>query len=197
VNPLRPSPDPEEKEILSSLARTGMARRKGEEQLFRKYKYFVREGMDRYTLSESDALDAYCDTILSLTGSPSELPFEGRSSLKTYLFRIFLNKCVDLVRKRTTNRSSVYRTEMITDQLQDLSDTGRTMLQHLIDKADHAWIRTLLESLGENCRKMLSFWAEGFSDKEISVELGYKTADVVKTSRLRCLDKLRQSYNTH
>jgi hypothetical protein len=49
--------------------------------------------------------------------------------------------------------------------------------------------------LGESCRKLLALFADGFSDQEIAVAMEYKTAEVVKTSRLRCIDKLRQSYN--
>jgi len=41
---------------------------------------------------------------------------------------------------------------------------------------------------------MLQQWAEGFSDKEIAVSLNYKNADVAKTSRLRCLEKLKKLY---
>jgi len=52
-----------------------------------------------------------------------------------------------------------------------------------------------MKELGENCREMLALFADGYSDKEIAVTMEYKTAEVVKTSRLRCLEKLRQSYN--
>ncbi len=38
------------------------------------------------------------------------------------------------------------------------------------------------------------FWGENYSDKEIASFLQYKTADVVKTSRLRCLERLRKLY---
>ena len=51
-----------------------------------------------------------------------------------------------------------------------------------------------MAELGDNCKKLLAMFADGYSDKEIAVSMEYKTADVVKTSRLRCLDKLRQSY---
>jgi RNA polymerase sigma-70 factor (ECF subfamily) len=37
-------------------------------------------------------------------------------------------------------------------------------------------------------------FAEGFSDKEIAAAMNYKTPEVVKTSRLRCMQKLRETY---
>jgi len=180
--------------ILELLSRSGSDRRRGEEALFRKYLYFVPEGIKRFRLLESESVDAYSDVILALTLPGSQIPFEGRSSLKTYLFKIFLNKCVDQVRKNTTNKSSVHRTDIISDRLEQCSDDSRGILQRLIDRSDHQRIRELLKTLGENCQKMLSLWAEGCSDREIHVELDYRSVDVVKTSRLRCLEKLRQAY---
>ena len=66
----------------------------------------------------------------------------------------------------------------------------------MMDLTDKETIRQKLSELGDSCRKMLWQWAEGYSDKEIAAALDYKTADVVKTSRLRCLEKLRQLYKT-
>jgi hypothetical protein len=33
---------------------------------------------------------------------------------------------------------------------------------------------------------------DGYSDKEIAVQMEYNTPEVVKTTRLRCLEKLRE-----
>jgi RNA polymerase sigma-70 factor (ECF subfamily) len=63
-----------------------------------------------------------------------------------------------------------------------------------MEKNDWDLLHDKLNEIGENCRKLLLSWADGYPDKEIAALLEYKTADVVKTSRLRCLEKLRQSY---
>jgi RNA polymerase sigma factor (sigma-70 family) len=192
--PATDSLHPEDREILSNLALSGASRRRSEELLFKKYQYFVREGMSKYPLKEEESFDAYCEAVLSFIRECQNGRFEGRSSLKTYLFKIFLNKCVDLVRKNSTNKNSIFLTSMITDRMEGLSDSSRSILQQLIDKADYSKLRQQLQLLGENCQKMLMFWADNFSDREIAVELDYKSADVVKTSRLRCLEKLKQLY---
>ncbi|PWT96341.1 MAG: RNA polymerase subunit sigma-24 [Bacteroidetes bacterium] len=183
-----------DQEILHNLNQPGLMKRRGEEQFFNTYMYFIREGMQKHSLSEDEAFDAYSDSILSAIDKIIHGGFEGRSTLKTWLYQIFHHKCVDLIRKKTTNKSSVHQTITLADMLFQISDTAKSVVQNLIDKTDWEQLRAKLNQLGENCRQMLMLSAEGFSDKDISGELGYKTADVVKTSRLRCLEKLRQLY---
>ena len=69
--------------------------------------------MNKYTITQEDAFDAYSDTILAAIGKISERRFEGRSSLKTWLFQIFHNKCVDLIRKNSTHKNRVHKTQEV------------------------------------------------------------------------------------
>ena len=184
-------------EIIEQLRGSGIDKIKSEEQLFNRYLYFIREGTNKHGLSEDDSFDAYSDTILSAIEKISNGTFEGRSSLKTYLYQIFHNKCVDLLRKKTTNKHSVHRTESITDKLMHVSDTAKSVVQQLVDKSDWNLLKEKLNALEDKCRQLLMMWANSYSDKEIATALTYKTADVVKTSRLRCLEKLRNLYKNN
>jgi RNA polymerase sigma factor (sigma-70 family) len=188
-------PVPNDLEIIDSLQQNNAGRRKAEEDLFNGFVYFIREGIRKYSLTEEDAFDVYSDTILSAIEKISTGLFEGRSSLKTYLFRIFHNKCVDQIRKLTTNKNKIHRTTSTPDLLSQLSDSAKSIIQQLADRSDFEVLKLKLNELGDNCRKLLGLFADGYSDKEIAITMDYKTAEVVKTSRLRCLDKLRQSYN--
>ena len=183
-------------EIINNLQRDGLERRKAEDVLFTRYAYFIEQAMHKYSFAEPDAFDIYSDTILSAIIKIIDRSFEGRSTLKTWLFQIFHNKCVDLIRKKTTNKSSVNRTISIPEVLTQVADSSKTVIQQMMDLTDKETIRQKLSELGDSCRKILWQWAEGYSDKEIAAALDYKTADVVKTSRLRCLEKLRQLYKT-
>ncbi len=183
-----------DEQLISNLRGNGIIRSRGEEQLFTTYSYFIREGMNKYTMSEDEAFDAYSDTILSAIENVRNGSFEGRSSLKTWLYQVFNNKCVDLLRKRATNKNSVHQTASISDMLFQLSDTGKSIIQKLIEKSDWDMLKQKLSELGDACRRLLTLSADGYTDKEISTIMEYKTADVVKTSRLRCLEKLRQLY---
>jgi RNA polymerase sigma factor (sigma-70 family) len=185
-----------DRQIIGLLRQKGLDKRKGEESLFSEYAYFIRDGMRKHRLSEEEAFDAYSDSVLVAIESISNGTFLGNSSLKSYLYKIFHNKCVDYFRKNATNKRSMNRTLSINEELFRFSDKSRSILQTLIEKADWTLLRNRLEQIGDDCRKMLLFWADSYSDKEIAVVMEYKTADVVKTSRLRCLAKLRQLYNT-
>ena len=182
-------------QIIGLLRQKGLDRRKGEESFFSEYAYFIREGMRKHRLSEEEAFDAYSDSVLVAIESISAETFKGDSSLKSYLYKIFHNKCVDLFRRNTTNKNSVNRAQSIDEELFRLTDKSRSILQTLIEKADWKVLKERLAQTGDDCRRMLLLWADSYSDKEIAVALEYKTANVVKTSRLRCLTKLRQLYH--
>ena len=181
-------------ELIENLQENNLLKGKAEDALFKRYIYFIKEGIKKYALQEDEAFDAYSDTILHAIDNIRKGYFENRSALKTYLYRIFINKCVDLLRKKTTNRNSVHQTSSISDMLMVIADPAKTVVQQLIERTDMEALKNKLKELGENCRKLLMLFADGYSDKEISVLMEYRSADVVKTSRLRCIDKLRLLY---
>src|SRR5690349_16513813 len=88
-----------DEEIIRNLTAAGNNQRKGEDDLFSRFAYFIKVGVDRYKVTEDDSFDAYSDTIISAIDSIRSGQFESRSSLKTYIFKVFHNKCVDIVRK--------------------------------------------------------------------------------------------------
>jgi len=195
VNIFKPFLLPDERELIDSIEQNGRERKKGEERLFTRYAYFIKEAIHKYSLTEEEAFDVYSDAILSAIEKISNGSFQRRSSLKTWVYQIFHNKYVDYIRKKSTNRSSVHRTLSISDPLFEVADTSKTIIQELMDKTDWRLLREKLNQIGDNCRQMLLFWADGYSDKEIALAMEYKTSDVVKTSRLRCLEKLKQLYH--
>ena len=184
-----------DEELIQNLQGNNLLKRKAEDALFKQYIYFIKEGVKKYALQEDEAFDAYSDTILQAIDNIRKGLFENRSALKTYLYRIFINKCVDLLRKKTTNKHSVHKSASISDMLILIADPAKTVVQQLIERTDMESLKNKLQELGESCRKLLMLFADGFSDREVSVLMEYKSADVVKTSRLRCVDKLRLLYN--
>lgn len=181
-------------ELIDGLLAGGPQRRLYENQLYDRYAYFIREGTRKHRLSEDDCASAYTDTVLSVLEHIQTGRFEGRSNLKTYLYQIFSNKCVDFIRKKTTNRSSVHDAVSLDDALLQLPDAARSVVQQLITASDMEQLYSHLQTLGDKCRAMVLAWGEGYADDEIAQQLGYNTAAVAKTSRLRCLERLRDLY---
>ena len=163
-----------------------------EKNLYRQYSYFINEGCRKYNLSYDDSFSAYSDALLSALHNIAANRFDGHSSLKTYLFQIFLNKCIDLIRKNTTNKQRVYQTIEVPELLGQLPDHARTAVEKIIDRQKQDAIKQNLELIGQKCKEILLLFEDGLTDREIAIELSYNTSAVAKTTRLRCLEKLRE-----
>lgn len=182
----------DENAIIRGIQSGGRERTVYERNLYAHFLYFVRQGMLKYKLPEEDCASAYSDTIITVISAIASGTFEGRSSLKSYAFQIFMNKCVDLVRKETTKKNKVHQTSSLGSLVMELPDRARNAVQQLIIKNERSFIWQKLEEIGEKCKQMLLLFEDNYSDKEIAALMNYSSADVVKTSRLRCIEKLKE-----
>ena len=145
-----------EQEIVGGLLSIGIERKRAEEQLFRQYDYFMKEGIRKYSLSNDESFDAYSDAVISAIDKITNRSFEGRSSLKTWIYQIFHNKCVDLLRKKTTNKNSIHKTLSVSDVLYQLSDASKTIIQQLVERADGDLLKMKLNELGAGTGEIAS-----------------------------------------
>ena len=183
-------------DIIAGLQLGGKNRQVSENGLYEKYLYLIRAGVRKHRLAEEDCASAYDDAVLAVIDHISTGRFLGQSKLETYLTQLFTNKCVDLIRKKTTNKEQANNGVSIDDALLQLPDPARSIVQELITQNDAERLHRHLHSLGDKCRQMLLAWGEGYSDAEIAQQLNYNTPSVAKTSRLRCLEKLREAYKS-
>lgn len=181
-----------EDRIIEALKSSGINKRRAEDELFQKYSYLIHITETKYFLGKDDLFDAYSDTILAVVQSISEGNFKNRSSLKTFVYEIYHNKCVDLIRKKSTRKNSIHKTESIDNIQAYLSDKSISIIEKLIAQSELQNIKQKMNYLSEKNKQVLLLSADGYSDSEIAVITQFKTADVVKTCRLRCLKKLRQ-----
>lgn len=185
---------PSDPDLIAGIRAGGNQRRRFENKVYDRYRYLIREGSYNHKIDNEDASMAYSDTILTVIEHVAAGRFEGRSELKTYIYQIFSNKCVDVIRKRTTNRAQGFQPLSLDDLLIPVPDTQRTALADLIQQQDHQRIRHLLTRIGERCQEILTLWSEGFSDREIALQYQYNSDGVAQTTRLRCVEKLRTMY---
>lgn len=167
-----------------------------EERLFASFIYFVKAARKKYLLPEEEVFDAYSDAILHTVANIKEGKFEHRSTIKTYLHRIFHNKCVDRVRKKATKKEKPHEALYEAGWISAIPDPAKSVVEKLADEYDARILRQKMEQLGKSNQQLLQLFSEGYSDREIAEIMGYKSPDVVKTTRLRCLEKLRRLYNT-
>ena len=178
-------------EIIRGLQATAKERTEQEKNLYKQYEYFIHEGCKKYKLVHDDSFSAYSDAVLSTILTIVSNKFDGHSSLKTYLFQIFSNKCIDLVRKNTTNKHQVHQTMEIPELMVQLPDNARTIIERLIDQQKLAAVKEHLQMIGDKCKEILLLFEDGFTDKQIAEQLQYNSSAVAKTTRLRCLDRLK------
>ena len=186
------SPSVGEQQIVEGLKAGGLEKRKQENALFARFMYLVKQYEKKYSLPQEEVLGAYSDTILTVITNVVNGNFEGRASLKSYTSQIFMNKCVDVIRKKTTNKNVVNRPADIDSLANLLPDKTRNIVQALIDKNERYTLLEKLNALAGKCKQLLLLYEDGYSDQEIAGAMEYKSADVVKTSRMRCLEKLKE-----
>jgi len=123
-------------ELIEALKQTNSIKERAENQLFKAHSTFIKHGIKQYRLSEEEALDCYSESCLKLFDHVSNENFLGHASLKTYHFHIFSNKCVDWIRKKSSNKYKRQIPTAIPERLEKLSDQTKSIIQHLIDLSE-------------------------------------------------------------
>ena len=60
----------------------------------------------------------------------------------------------------------------------------------LLEKEQEEELDSLLNALGDTCKKVLRLWQLSYSMKEIASELGYKSEGVARKKKRLCMKKL-------
>jgi len=178
--------DATDEEIIEGLRSDAATRRKYEYLLFRKFAYLVPSRPGKYRLEEEEASDAYTDAFLAVVDNIRSSKFRGESSIKTYLSRIFRNKCVDRSRKNATNK-----VEWL-DEFPDISDPSKDFLRRLVGEEEMKGISQLIQQLGERCQEILMLSGQGYTPAEIAEKMEFKTARSASSQRYKCLEKLKK-----
>jgi len=167
-----------------------------ENKLYVKFRYFIQEAAWKHQLQEDEASMAYSDALLVAIQHIHTGSFEQRCSLKTYVYRIYQNKCMDRLRAGRAAKQQAYQGDGLDAYLEAIPDGQQDILRHLCAKYEVASLKRRIQLMDGRCKQIILAWGEGYQDKEIATDMGYQSAAVAKTSRLRCLEKLKKSYQT-
>ena len=175
-----------DQEIIEGIRKGGATKERYEYELYRMYADFVKKRPRKYGITDEEARDAYTDAFLIVVDHIQNGRFRGDSSIKTYLSRIFRNKCVDQARKNSTVKIDWV------DEFPDLADSSRDFLRKLVGEETLGEVKKYMQAIGEKCRELLLLSGSGFSPGEIAEKMGFKTAKSASSQRYKCLEKLKQ-----
>jgi RNA polymerase sigma-70 factor (ECF subfamily) len=185
-----------DEKLFKAIQKGGREGQKAENQLFKKYTGLVTRGKKQHDLTEDEALDAYSDSMLTIFNHIRNNTFQGDSSIKTYIIRIFTNKCIDVFRKKTTTKSRVH---YWTDDLSSIinQQARQNIQKHLENVELLNELKKELSKLGAVCKQIILEYAYGFKYDEIAVRLNppFKNGQTVKSKKSQCLKKLKKALN--
>lgn len=172
---------------ISSFKSGGRKREKATTAFTQQFIGYARKLQKKFNLNETQVLDIYTDGLVALILRVETGSFRGESSLGTYFYRICYNKCVDLLRKRTSNTIEYVEqhSESVQDQIPEI--------EAWYDKFRFDDIRSAIDAIGEPCAQILIDWGFwGYKMEEIAERVGYNSADQVKKRKYKCLQQLRE-----
>ncbi|MEZ4772377.1 MAG: sigma-70 family RNA polymerase sigma factor [Bacteroidia bacterium] len=178
----------EDEEIIDRINAGGKAQEIAIERLYDKYFSLIFEGKKKFhQLTQDELTQAYNSAILSVRGQIIAGLFHRKSSLWTFLYRIFFNKCIDIIRKNSSNKTDPY------EKLPEPNTSETNFLHELYIKEDFQQMMGLLDKLGDPCRKIIiDSEYYGYSSEEIAQEIGYSNAKSVNSKKYTCLQTLRK-----
>lgn len=132
--------------------------------------------------------DMYADAISTVVWNIDTNKFQGDSKVSTYLYRIFYNKSVDLLRHITTNKNEAYF-ELEEDSSAASTRNDSRILESSLDVEK---VKQEIMQLGKPCNGIIIDWGFwGYSMAEIAERNGLENAEKVKKKKYSCLQKLR------
>ena len=136
-------------------------------------------------IAEEDAMDRFTDSLIAFTHQVELHQFKGKSKASTYFYRILYNKCVDFLRKSSTNKIDCMESppEYI---------DSRSFSVEYENKEETRQILDVLHKMGEPCKTILFEWAYwGYKISEIAQRNNFGNAEQLKRKKYTCLEKLR------
>ncbi len=134
--------------------------------------------------SKEDALDVFQEALIILCKKVWDTDFKLTAKLDTYLYGVSYY----IWKNRAEKESKWTKTDtepnvVFIDEMADV----------LEKEAKIKMVESVLQNLGEPCLKLLQFfYYKGLSMKEIAGKLGYKSLNVAKTQKYKCIERARK-----
>lgn len=148
----------------------------------------------RYLNNQEDAMDALQETFIKAYRSLGT--FKGNSSFQTWIYRIVVNTCYDMLRKKKSRiqADSLYKNDGGDEYMIEVPDVDKGPEDIIIAEEERAGIFECLERLHIDQKEIIVLRdVEGFSYEEIA-EILSLTMGTVKSRISRARLRLREVY---
>lgn len=154
------------------------------EQLYAKLYPVIKSYILKNNGSDDDAADIFQDAIIVFYDKVRQDQFQLSSSIRTYLYSVCKHLWLNKLRAQKKVVSLTEDSDFITVDPLSLNVIG--------SKERNEFLLKLLESLGEDCKKVLVYYYyERLKMKEIASRMNFATDQVAKNKKSSCLKKLK------
>lgn len=152
---------------------------------------FLHWASRRFQIPEDDLVDIYQEAMIALYRNIAKGKLANpRSSLKTYLFSIAKNLSLKHIRDHRMEANY----ELVEERLANEEDWSIEERHELTDRQQR--IADALDQVGEPCKQIIRlFYFRNFAIEAIQHQLGYNTAEVVRSQKRRCMKYLKQVFS--
>ena len=144
----------------------------------------------KYSLGDDDLLDVYQDAYIAFFENiQNGKLIELKSSISTYLISIGKYKIMERLRKN----SKQVKSESILNLVHEVDDEVENFeIEREELTTEQKVLQLYFETLGEKCQEILRmFYYKNYNIKQIMVEGGYNSENVVKATKSRCMKTLK------
>lgn len=161
------------------------------QQFYEEHLGLISYGSHRYKIPYELALDAYSDSVADVFSQITNGSFRQECKLDTYLFRLFNNRCIKVLRGAQAAKRSGEETT-----LGDPCAATPTPLQQLEDRDTIQHVQAICHELNPRLWSILEeLFVKGSDLEEIANKLGFKTAATVASVKWRHLKQLQQAFS--
>lgn len=174
--------------LTGEIRAGGNRQERAVKHLYEQCFHLARYGKTKYRqLDEEDLVSAYNTAILAVRNQILSGAFRGDSAIQTYLNRIFMNRCIDILRTKSSNPVE------LVERMPDSADESQDLLNRWAIEEQVELVRQKLLQLGGVCQQILMYSEYlGYSSVETAEAIGFKNANSVNSKKYACLQKLRE-----
>lgn len=151
---------------------------------------FIKWSEKHFHCKEVEAVDVYQDAIITLYENivRGKYVHQPGSSIKTYLYAIGKN----IFLKKMSMEKKIQDKVIPNFSTQTEDETDEKEAEIAADEHRYNAVMQAFAAMKEPCKSILKyFYYQGLSMKQIADKMGYKSDQVVKSQKVRCLKTLK------